>query len=188
MFANREDIRISRPCKMAELRMRDLDDAVSGWDVSHSIAEAGGCRPSEVATGTIRKDPNGLGTVWVRCPLVAANRIAEVGKILVGWAVARVQLLDARPLQCFRCLEGGHVKATCNGVEAPDVISAGTLATRPKTVRLDLAALCVRIWGARPVTEPAAGPALLRIEKVGGMGAIRLDHQLGLTSPRVPLG
>lgn len=29
LFATREDIKISRPCKMAELRVRDLDDAVS---------------------------------------------------------------------------------------------------------------------------------------------------------------
>lgn len=115
LFSAREDVKISRPCKMAELRVRDLDDAVSGWDVSHSLAEVGGCRPSEVTTGTIRKGPNGLGTVWARCPLAAANKIAEAGKIIVGWAVARVQILDTRPLQCFRCLEGGHVKATCNG-------------------------------------------------------------------------
>lgn len=117
LFATREDIKISRPCKMAELRVKDLDDAVSRWDVSHFLAEVGGCRPSEVTTGTIRKGPNGLGTVWVRCPLAAANKIAEAGRIVVGWAMARVQILDARPLQCFRCLEGGHVRATCRGVD-----------------------------------------------------------------------
>lgn len=31
--------------------------------------------------------------------------------------MARVQILEARPLQCFRCLEGGHVRATCGGVD-----------------------------------------------------------------------
>lgn len=117
LFANREDVKVSRPCKMAELRVRDLDDAVSGWDVAHSLAEVGGCRPSEITTGVIRKGPNGLGTIWARCPLAAANKIAEASKILVGWAVARVQMLEVRPLQCFRCLEGGHVKAMCKGTD-----------------------------------------------------------------------
>lgn len=31
--------------------------------------------------------------------------------------MAKVQILETRPLQCFRCLGGGHVKATCTGVD-----------------------------------------------------------------------
>lgn len=84
LFATREDVRVSHPCKMVELRVRDLDDAVSGWDVSHSLAEVGGCRSSEITTGVIRRGPNGLGTVWVRCPLQAVYEIAQAGKVLVG--------------------------------------------------------------------------------------------------------
>lgn len=51
LFAARGDIKVTRPCRMAELRVKDLDDSVSGWDVSHALAEVGGCRPSEVSTG-----------------------------------------------------------------------------------------------------------------------------------------
>ncbi|KMQ85415.1 putative 50 kda protein in type i retrotransposable element r1dm [Lasius niger] len=57
--------------------------------------------------------PNGVSTAWVKCPLAAANKIVDLGKIQIGWAIATAQLLDARPLQCFKCLEGGHVRARC---------------------------------------------------------------------------
>lgn len=77
----------------------------------------GGCRPSEISTGPVKRGNNGLGTTWARCPLVVGNRIAEIGRIQVGWAMARVQILETRPFQCFRCLEGGHVKATCTGID-----------------------------------------------------------------------
>ncbi|KMQ82181.1 putative 50 kda protein in type i retrotransposable element r1dm [Lasius niger] len=34
-------------------------------------------------------------------------------QIKIGWALARVELLEPRPLQCYKCLEGGHVRARC---------------------------------------------------------------------------
>ncbi|TGZ49473.1 hypothetical protein DBV15_11971, partial [Temnothorax longispinosus] len=48
----------------------------------------------------------------VKCPLAAFNA-AKSNKLQVGWFTARVQFLDSRPLQCFRCLEGSHVRAQC---------------------------------------------------------------------------
>jgi hypothetical protein len=34
-------------------------------------------------------------------------------KIAVGWSWATVTAISKRPLQCYRCLELGHVRATC---------------------------------------------------------------------------
>lgn len=31
----------------------------------------------------------------------------------MGWAACRVNLLEARPLQCYKCLELGHVQQRC---------------------------------------------------------------------------
>ncbi|KYQ60025.1 hypothetical protein ALC60_00937 [Trachymyrmex zeteki] len=58
--------------------------------------------------------PRRLGTVWAQCPVVAAKKICEAGRIKVGWVSARVALLNVRHLQCFKCLEVGHVRATYN--------------------------------------------------------------------------
>lgn len=107
LFEGNEEVRIARPTKTAELRIKDLDDSVTAEEVALAVAESGECLVGEVKTGIVSRAPNGLGTIWMRCPLMAANRVAAAGHIRVGWANARVELLDVRPLQCFKCLEGG---------------------------------------------------------------------------------
>jgi hypothetical protein len=54
-----------------------------------------------------------LGTAWVKCPVAGARRLAAIGKLTVGWSYAKVTAVPKRPLQCYRCLEIGHVRATC---------------------------------------------------------------------------
>lgn len=71
------------------------------------------CPLDKVPAGDIRADATGLGVVWVRCPVASAKKIAESGRLLVGWVAARVKLLQPRALRCFRCLEKGHVRAKC---------------------------------------------------------------------------
>ncbi|XP_029178647.1 DNA-binding protein HEXBP-like [Nylanderia fulva] len=56
---------------------------------------------------------NGLFTAWAQCPLGAAIKASQTGKIKVGWTIAKIELLKARPLQCFRCWGHGHLKANC---------------------------------------------------------------------------
>lgn len=56
---------------------------------------------------------NGLGNIWTKCPLSAANEIMKTGKIKIGWTIARAEILTPRPLQCYKCWEFGHVKYSC---------------------------------------------------------------------------
>jgi len=80
------------------------------------VARAGACTPAEVKVGQIRPAPSGVHSAWVQCPLASANKIAGVGRVKVGWVVARATLLTQRPLQCFRCLERGHVRERCTSL------------------------------------------------------------------------
>lgn len=48
--------------------------------------------------------------VWARLPLTAA-KVVSGGPLVVGWSAAKVGLLPARPLRCYRCLERGHTMA-----------------------------------------------------------------------------
>ncbi|XP_011858067.1 PREDICTED: uncharacterized protein LOC105555652 [Vollenhovia emeryi] len=121
VIGDREGVKVTRPAKMAEIRIRDLDDSVTVTDVTEAIAEAGGCAPSEVRTGEVKPAPNGLGTIWVQCPLAAAKKAAAAGRIKIGWVKARLELLESRPLICFRCLERGHVRAQCRGKDRSEV-------------------------------------------------------------------
>lgn len=112
-LAGKEGVRVQRPTKMAEIRLRGLDESIQAPEVKEAVAATGGCEEEDIHTGEIRKTPGGMGIVWVRCPLKAANNIMKTGMVKIGWALARAEMLEARPLQCYKCLEGGHVRARC---------------------------------------------------------------------------
>lgn len=67
LFAGKEEIRVARPIKTAEIRIKDLDDSVTAGEVALAVAESGGCPAAEVRTGAVCRAPNGLGIIWVKC-------------------------------------------------------------------------------------------------------------------------
>lgn len=117
-----EGVRVARPIKMADLRVKDIVDSTGPEAIRDAVCLAGGCQPDEVKIGALRRAPNGLCSVWVQCPLVAANKITAQPRLRIGWLSSRVELLPVRQLQCFRCLERGHVQGKCpNDVDRHDV-------------------------------------------------------------------
>ena len=113
VFANRDDVTVSRPSKTAEIRVSGLDDSATPTEVAQDLARACKRLPPEFKVGGVSRAPNGLGTCWVRCPVEAAKQLVAASRVKVGWSSCRVALLPARSLQCFRCLEAGHVQAKC---------------------------------------------------------------------------
>ncbi|XP_053990088.1 uncharacterized protein LOC128882503 [Hylaeus volcanicus] len=107
------EVRVARPVKKAEFRLTGLDISVTSQEVVAAVAKAGGCTAETVRVGELKAPPNGLGTIWVQCPAVAALAIEKAKRIRVGWSLAQVVVLAARPLQCFRCLAVGHVRQRC---------------------------------------------------------------------------
>ncbi|XP_072948749.1 uncharacterized protein [Epargyreus clarus] len=105
--------KVARPSKLGEARVMDLDDSVTQQDVASAIAVMCGCVASDIKVGEIRRRASALGTAWVRCPLTAVRKLASAKRVLVGWVSARVEVLPARQLQCFRCLETGHARHQC---------------------------------------------------------------------------
>ncbi|XP_032690467.1 uncharacterized protein LOC116853467 [Odontomachus brunneus] len=108
-----EGVRVDRPSKKAEVRLHNLEDSVTVADIAAAVADASGGDSSDINVGDVRRAPNSLGTAWVRCPVAVAKKVAEAGRIQVGWGMSRVEVLAARPLQCFRCLEERHVRQHC---------------------------------------------------------------------------
>lgn len=104
---------VTRLTTRGELRLTGLDDSVTAAEVGTVIARDGGCSVDEVKVGPIRTMTNGLGSVWLQCPLSAAVKVSASGRIRIGWTVARAELLKARPVQCYRCWQFGHVKFAC---------------------------------------------------------------------------
>lgn len=70
VFNSRKVVRVNRPVKMAELRIRDLDDSIVSKEVIWAIAKAGGCKEEEISVGEIRqRSSRSLSTIWVRSRL-----------------------------------------------------------------------------------------------------------------------
>lgn len=107
---------VKRPTVKGELRVYGFDDSVQAEDIREEISKKG-CLEKDIETGPIRGTRNGLCTAWVRCPLATAIQIASEGKLKIGWTVARVELLKARPTQCYRCWQYGYVRGNCTSKE-----------------------------------------------------------------------
>jgi hypothetical protein len=39
--------------------------------------------------------------VWLQCPIAAAIKMANIGRINVGWSMARLDLMKKRPVQYY---------------------------------------------------------------------------------------
>lgn len=61
-------VRIARPVKRAEIRVRSLNDSVAPEEVTTALARAGNCPEGDIKIGQIRKSPFGLGSLWARAP------------------------------------------------------------------------------------------------------------------------
>ncbi|XP_020297561.1 uncharacterized protein LOC109862075 [Pseudomyrmex gracilis] len=119
---------VSRPVRKGEIRVVGLDVSVTLADVEEKISsgEFGTCKRSDVTVGPITQGRDRLGVTWVRCPFEVAAKLADLGRLRIGWNSARVTLLPGRKLQCFKCLEFGHIRQVCrNGVDRSGTCSPG---------------------------------------------------------------
>lgn len=117
LFAGEESIKITRPYKKAELRIRGLDDSVNTTEIIEALSREGKCSVDQIKLGDIKWSPNGTGTVWVQCPLATAKTVTMQRRLRIGWLSYRVDALPPRRLQCFKCLELGHTSAKCENTE-----------------------------------------------------------------------
>lgn len=105
--------KITRPIKLGELRISGIDYSVSPTELVGVLAASGKCDPAMIKIGPFRESSRGVQTVWAQCPLTAAVKLAELQRIEAGWSAVRVELLQARPTQCYKCWEYGHLRSNC---------------------------------------------------------------------------
>ncbi|XP_011257018.2 uncharacterized protein LOC105251736 [Camponotus floridanus] len=108
-----ETASVTRPVRQGELRIVGVDESATFDEMAAAVASAGGCKENEVTISPMRPMYNGLYMTWAKLPLAAATRVANRRRIKIGWVNARIEFLDAKPMQCWRCWEFGHVQANC---------------------------------------------------------------------------
>lgn len=116
-FTRREDIKVYRPVKTTEVKITNMEESTANGEIVEAIIRVGGCKFTDIKIGGMKTNGNGFATAWIRCPTVTANKMMEEGGIRIGWVKAKVALLRARPLQCYRCMQFGHVRQYCRGQE-----------------------------------------------------------------------
>jgi hypothetical protein len=132
-------VRVAIPTRTAEVV--GLDISVDKEELRHALASRGG-----------------LGLAWIRCAVAGARKLGREGKVMPGWSKARVIAIPKRPLQCYKCLELGHVRATCVST-------------------MDRVHLCYRCGGSghRARGCPASVPKCPLCQSLGGL----VDHRIG---------
>jgi hypothetical protein len=106
-------VSVAVPIRTAQLRVAGIDISVAKEEQRQTLDLAAGCDSVEVQVEDIRTTRYGLGTAWIKCPVAGARKLARDGKVALGWSTARVTAIPKRPLQCFKCLELGHVRVPC---------------------------------------------------------------------------
>ncbi|XP_072750509.1 uncharacterized protein [Anoplolepis gracilipes] len=79
-----EGVRVKCPQKMADLRIRGLEDSITRAEIVAAISGED-----------------------------AANKLTQMGKVPISWYKLPIELLPRLPLRCFKCMEEGHVQQQC---------------------------------------------------------------------------
>lgn len=108
-----DEARVRVPVATGELRLRGIDPSTSRKEIASILAAACGCKEVDLRVSPITIMRDGMGAVWINCPLDTAAGLAELGRVTIGWTSIRIVLLKRRPVQCYRCWRFGHVRDGC---------------------------------------------------------------------------
>ncbi|XP_020296938.1 uncharacterized protein LOC109861625 [Pseudomyrmex gracilis] len=157
---------------MCDLRVRDLKESVTSEEVKEAVVAVGGCRPADVQVGRARASSNRLFTVWVRCPVAAARKVVGAGFMMVGLVQVQIEVLERRPLQCYKCLLRVHVIATCTYTTPEEDRRDRCGGKRHRSTECTAAVKCPLCSDlGRPATHQCGGKACAPILRKGKRGA-----------------
>nr|XP_012235911.1 PREDICTED: uncharacterized protein LOC105680057 [Linepithema humile] len=113
IFKDISGVRLRKPTKNSQIKLTGIDDSITALEIRNILAEISKCSPDSISCSPVRFIRGGLGIAYVRCPIAAAVSILEAERINIGWTTIKVEPVDPKPLQCFKCLATGHTLQRC---------------------------------------------------------------------------
>ncbi|XP_011859823.1 PREDICTED: uncharacterized protein LOC105557249 [Vollenhovia emeryi] len=109
---NKEGVRVTRPSKMGEIRIKDLNELVTQAELQEVVAKVGECDGAEIKVGQLKSAPGGMVTVWVQCcPLAVAKRMAEKRRDKGGMGVGKGRIARRPPTRVLPLPRAGAREA-----------------------------------------------------------------------------
>lgn len=107
---------VRRPTRSTPILIRDVPNWIEEAEVvSHLV-----CFDSCFGDCQIRiSDNQGARTAFCRIPMKVGSKVADAGRIRIGWAMCRVKLLEKKESVCYKCQGTGHIAAACNSETKP---------------------------------------------------------------------
>ncbi|XP_046974640.1 uncharacterized protein LOC124540908 [Vanessa cardui] len=164
---DQNEVQINRPTKCVEIRVMDLDDAVSAEEVVAAVAAEGGCPDGAIRPGVVVRGFNGCRSLWLSCPVAAAKKILASGRVKVGWISARVLFARAEAAPLLQMPRGRATwgpSATGTSTAAVCASAAVGLTTRPEIVQPQKQAAPYAQRLANRRRMPSAAGRVLRTE------------------------
>lgn len=110
------DVRIDCPIRKTEVRITGIDGTITPAEITSKIAELTGQPSADIRIGRVAKQGRSSSAVIAMHP-DSAIRLSNMRRIDLGWSTATIKTMEERPIQCFRCLQFGHIKRECTADE-----------------------------------------------------------------------
>lgn len=108
-----EEAAIESRVQQVTLEIKDLDETITKEEIVEALQRDLNKTDVKIdAIKTIRKAYGGTQTALVNLPVETAKKLAEIGKLRIGWVVCRVRELII-PTKCYRCWHYGHLAKNC---------------------------------------------------------------------------
>lgn len=116
-----EDATVRSLTQETILECRYIDEVSNVSDVYLALKKEFGDKfIQESCVKNMRKAYGDTQTAIISLPTSTANEILKVGKVKIGWTVCPIRA-KVQPKSCFRCLEYGHMKHECTGIDRSKV-------------------------------------------------------------------
>lgn len=108
--------RVACPTRRLGLKLTGFYELTTAEEIAKKIGDIAKIDPGKIAVGKISTN-RGVGSVIIHMPMEEALVLTNRRDILIGLTRVRVIALEPRRIQCFRCLQFGHIRSECKSQE-----------------------------------------------------------------------